>query len=208
MADLDLQLRVRLRHDYMTSYAVQTTVDAKCERLRKKMREFRGDVVSRGFDIENVLSDIITHLLYINRPRYENETEDEYRFHRQCSGFIRNDLLGRSFGFGPKKALAGRLLKWIPKRQRQGIDLPDKLLDDAVRWRNSFAHDPIELAIAEDNSVIAILKERIHGKIIDQHLTDDQVKIVTDALEECYAACCALEGRLCTRYGDARPKPA
>lgn len=165
--------------------------------------------MSRGFDIENVVSDIITHLLYINRPPYENETDDEYRFHLQCSGFIRNGLLEHpSFGFGRKIKLAGEILKWIPKRLRHGIDLPNKLLDDAVRWRNSFAHDRIEFTIAEDNSVTATLKERTRAKIIDRQLTDDQVKIVTDALEECHDACCELERLLCTRYGDARPKPA
>jgi hypothetical protein len=194
----------------MTDYAVQTSVDAERERLSKKLREFRGDVLSRGFDIENVLSDIITHLLYINRPRYESETDDEFRFHLQCTGFIRDDFLeNRSFGFGRKITLAKKILDWIPKRLRHGIDLPEKLLDYALSWRNSLAHDRIEFTTTEGNSLVATLKQHNkHGKTSDRQLTDDQIKIVTDELERCYVACCELEGRLRTRYGDARPKSA
>jgi hypothetical protein len=172
------------------------------------MREFRGYVVSRGFDVENVLSDIITHLLYINRPRYENETGDEYLFRLQCSGFVRTDLLENQ-SFGRKITLAEKILDWIPKRLRHRIDLPLDLLKKAIEWRNSFAHDRIELTMAEGNSVVAILKKRNkHRKITDVQLTDEKMKAVTDVLEECYDACSELEGRRCTRYGDARPRPA
>jgi hypothetical protein len=189
------------------SYAVQASADAECERLSKKLTEFRGYVVSRGFDIENVVSDVITYLLYINRPRYENETGDEYGFHLWCSGFIRNDFLENQ-SFGRKITLAQDILKWIPERLRHEIDLPINLLNDAIRWRNSFAHNRIEFT-PEGNSVVATLKQRNkRGEISDLQLTDDQVKIVTDVMEECYAACCELEGRLSNRYGDARPKPA
>ena len=211
MANRDLQLRVRLPHNYMTDYAVQTSVDAERERLSKKMREFRGDVLSCGFDIENVLSDIITHLLYINRPRYENETDDEFHFRLRCRGSIRDDFLENQ-SFGRKIELAEKILDWIPERLRHGINLPLNLLNllkKAKDWRNYFAHNRIELTIAEGNSVVATLKKRNkRGKISDLQLTDVQVKNVTDVLNECYAACCELEGRLCTRYGDARPKPA
>jgi hypothetical protein len=209
MANHDLQLRVPIPHDYLMSYAVQTAVDAECERFSKDLTTFRGYVVSRGFDIENVLSDIISHLLYINRPRYSNETDDEYRFHLQCRGFIRNDLLvDRAFGLRRKIDLARKLLTWIPTSLRLRFDPPNKLLDEAAHWRNCFAHDLIEFTMAEDNSVTARLKQRKGAEVSDVELTHDRLKNVADTLEECYHACCALEQLLRTRYGDARSEPA
>ncbi|MGO8929943.1 MAG: hypothetical protein ACLQU3_24000 [Limisphaerales bacterium] len=209
MANSDQRLRVPIPHDYMLSYAVQTSVNAECERLSKELTEFRGYVVSRGFDIEKLLAEIITHLLYINRPRYTNETDDEFRFQLQCRGFFRNDfLVDQKFGFRRKIEFARKILTWLPKKLKDGIDLPNPLLDEAANWRNCFAHDLIEFTPAADNSLLATLKKRRGPETIDVPLTQDQLKIVTEALEKCHAALSALEYKLSSRYGDARPQPA
>ena len=203
MATGDLQLRVPIPHDYMLSYALHATVNAECDGLSESLTEFRGYVVSRGFDIENLLTRILTHLLYINRPRYVDETEDEFCFHLQCRGYFQNEfLVDQSFGFRRKLDLARNILKWLPQKIRDAIDLPSVLLDDAAKWRNCFAHDPIEFSIAADNSVLATLKNRKHPVL----LTQDQLKEVTAALEKCYTALSELEYKLSSRYGDARPQ--
>lgn len=182
---------------------MQSSVDASCETLSKELTEFRGYVVSRGFDIENILTDIITHLLALNRPPYENETEDEYLFYLSCRRFMRSDLLaGRDFGFGKKISVLRKILDWIPKKLTSGFTVPD--FDVAVQWRNKFAHTHIVLSLDEDNRVVPTLDVKIEGKMTQVRLTTEKLKEICEAMEACYAASVEFEKRLCVRYGDAR----
>ena len=206
IATRDLELTVPIPHDYFRSYSVQSSVNADCKARSKKLTEFRGYVVSKGFDIENVLSDILTHLLFLNRPKYDNETEDEYIFHSYCRGFIRDGLLGDpNFGFRKKIRLLNDILAWIPQRLKDVMKIPDKLLNKASDWRNKFAHAPIGFTLSKDNRVRPLLEARKKNRPDKIHLTKKMEKEISDVMEVCYDACVELANQLCVRFGDARP---
>jgi len=202
MANDDLSLRVPIPHEYLTSFTVQQAINADVAERSKALREFRGYVVARGFDIENLLSGIITHLLFLNRPPYKNETQDEYRCFIHCRTFIKEGLLEEGgFGFGRKIALAKKIIAALPVNIRDSIALPRKELSEAVRWRNVFAHEGIQFTVGQDNS----LKPMLKLNNASYELCNQNLKTVADAMESCCAACQELERSLSCRFGDARP---
>ena len=204
MAKRDLDLRISIPHQYFRSYVVQSSVNERRETMSKELTVFRGYVVSRGFDIENVLSEIITHLLAINRPQYENETEDEYLHYLSSRSFLRDGLLaGRDFGFGKKVHLLRNIMVWIPKKLKDSFVIPE--FAEVMAWRNRFAHTPIVLELEADHSVLPMIEVRKDGKTTHIHLTEKTLKEIVSVMETCYEASFDLEQQLCCRFGDARP---
>jgi hypothetical protein len=204
MADHDLSLHVPIPHEYLTSFSVQQAIDADVAERAKALREFRGYVVARGFDIENLLSEIITHLLFLNRSPYKDETRDEYMWFIHCRTFIRKGMLEEGgFGFGRKISFAKKIIAWLPMNVRDSIGLPERELAEAVRWRNAFAHDVIEFIIDQNNSLIPMLKM----SKTSYNLCNQNLKAVANAMESGYEACQELERRLSCRFGDAGHNP-
>jgi hypothetical protein len=194
-----LSIHVPIPHGYWLCYDAQKEIDSAWQKRSREFTEFRGYVVSRGFDIENALMGIILHLLCLNRPPYQGETRDEFMLWISSRGFLERDLL-RRLTFERKIEVAKKILTEIPASLKTGVILPTEKLGEARRWRNAFAHEAVKFNVTGERDILAVLKKD-KG---DVPLPQEQLNAVSEIMESCLSECRGIEDKLASRFGDVR----
>lgn len=204
MSNDDLDLRFSFPPIWLSHSAYQSVQSRHIE-LSQRLTAFRGYVVSLGFDIENIVLSILTNLLFLNRPKYKDETQDEYTLFLHSRAFVKYDMLAGQ-RFRQKVESANIIIARMPSRLKNEVDFPLVQLRKALSWRNRFAHDRIEFKASETGFVVPILKKGIGRNGKDYELSQANLKVVAEEMESCYAACRQLEQVLSTRFENASPK--